>query len=107
MTSDFQNELDELRRQKHAEPRPPQKVQYVHDWEAHLPAGSIWTPGSHGQPGCPICKGMGWLRKELPTYHADFGKLVFCDCVPRETHAKLAEERNSKGYTRQDDRKPR
>ena len=29
---------------------------------------------------CPICGGTGFVRKDLPIDHPDFGKLVVCDC---------------------------
>jgi DNA replication protein DnaC len=33
-----------------------------------------------GDPNCPICEGVGYLRRELPIDHPDFGKLEFCSC---------------------------
>lgn len=38
---------------------------------------------------CPICKGLGYLRLNVPTDHPDFGKLVPCTC----RMAELAEQR--------------
>jgi DNA replication protein DnaC len=38
---------------------------------------------------CPICKGVGYLRADVPVGHPDFGKLVPCTC----RLAKLAEQR--------------
>jgi DNA replication protein DnaC len=29
---------------------------------------------------CPICKGLGYLRADVPVGHPDFGKLVPCTC---------------------------
>lgn len=31
-------------------------------------------------PDCPTCKGMGWLRRNVPLGHPDFGKPVRCQC---------------------------
>ena len=38
---------------------------------------------------CPICKGIGYLRADVPVGHPDFGKLVPCTCRLVE----LAEQR--------------
>ena len=32
------------------------------------------------QAVCPICKGMGYVRADVPVGHPDFGKLVPCTC---------------------------
>lgn len=36
--------------------------------------------GESEEPACPICKGAGFLRVDLPPGHPDFGKLVLCRC---------------------------
>ncbi len=33
---------------------------------------------------CPLCKGRGWLRFDVPYGHADFGRLAPCKCTERE-----------------------
>ncbi|MEI7847150.1 MAG: hypothetical protein WCK35_15230, partial [Chloroflexota bacterium] len=33
-----------------------------------------------GVPGCPICGGLGYLRRDLPLGHPEFGKVSICDC---------------------------
>jgi DNA replication protein DnaC len=33
-----------------------------------------------GDPACPKCHGVGYLRSDLPVGHPDFGKLQVCDC---------------------------
>ncbi|MEJ5202367.1 MAG: ATP-binding protein, partial [Anaerolineales bacterium] len=33
-----------------------------------------------GDPNCPICKGVGFIRQDLPIDHPDFGKLQICTC---------------------------
>lgn len=38
---------------------------------------------------CPICKGAGWIRKDVPVGDPNFGRLFMCDCLRREI-----EERN-------------
>lgn len=33
-----------------------------------------------GDPNCPLCHGMGFLRQDLPLGHPDFGKIRVCEC---------------------------
>ncbi len=33
-----------------------------------------------GDPNCPHCGGLGYLRRELPVGHPDFGRLEICEC---------------------------
>ncbi|MCC6148273.1 MAG: ATP-binding protein [Anaerolineaceae bacterium] len=33
-----------------------------------------------GDPNCPICGGVGFVRQDLPIDHPDFGKLQICAC---------------------------
>ena len=33
-----------------------------------------------GDPDCPYCQGVGYLRSELPVGHPDFGKARICSC---------------------------
>ncbi len=33
-----------------------------------------------GDPNCPHCAGMGYLRSDVPVGHAEFGKLEVCVC---------------------------
>lgn len=55
------------------------------------------TPGGArflaGDPNCPVCGGLGYLRRELPIDHPEFGKLLLCDCrkgdVARRIHQRL------------------
>jgi DNA replication protein DnaC len=37
-----------------------------------------------GDPNCPICGGVGYLRRDLPIDHPDFGKIVPCPCRSKE-----------------------
>ncbi len=47
---------------------------------------------------CPICHGAGFLRREVPVDHPDFGRAVPCECKLRETRqAELADLRGSSG----------
>lgn len=39
------------------------------------------VPGGQSSPElCPICKGLGYLRADVPINHPEFGKLVPCSC---------------------------
>jgi hypothetical protein len=49
---------------------------------AHLPKGSLWTLQSPGDPDCPICMGLGFIKFDVPIDHRYFGKLFYCYCVP-------------------------
>jgi DNA replication protein DnaC len=46
-----------------------------------------------GDPNCPICGGVGYLRQDLPVGHPEFGKLQVCSCrrsqVNRHVHNRL------------------
>jgi DNA replication protein DnaC len=33
---------------------------------------------------CPLCKGRGWLRFDVPFGHPDFGRLTPCECTEKE-----------------------
>jgi DNA replication protein DnaC len=37
-------------------------------------------PGLMGDPNCPLCGGLGYLRRDLALGHPDFGKAIICDC---------------------------
>jgi len=37
-----------------------------------------------GENECPLCKGKGWLRHDVPFGHPDFGKVVPCKCTEKE-----------------------
>lgn len=58
----------------------PDGKQYVEDWHKHIPAWSMWTPGSLGKPDCTSCKGLGVVRVNVSLKHPFFGKLFACEC---------------------------
>jgi DNA replication protein DnaC len=43
------------------------------------------TPAGNGEPVCPICGGLGFIKYDLPTSHVDFGQ--FQPCPNTEWHA--------------------
>ena len=46
------------------------------------------SPGLRSNDVCPICKGAGFLVKDVPFGHPDFGKLYPCQCKIEELRAK-------------------
>jgi DNA replication protein DnaC len=58
--------------------------------EENLPGSSNTEPGRDsdrnrdsytlGDPDCPHCGGLGYLRSEVPVDHPDFGRLQLCPC---------------------------
>jgi DNA replication protein DnaC len=52
-------------------------------------AGPDFLPGMPvndlpGDPNCPYCHGIGYLRKDVPVGHPDFGRLEICSCRDRQ-----------------------
>ena len=37
-----------------------------------------------GDPNCPLCGGIGFVRKDVPVGHPDFGRVDVCDCRRKE-----------------------
>jgi DNA replication protein DnaC len=37
-----------------------------------------------GDPNCPVCHGVGFVRRDVPIDHPDFGKVEICDCRAQE-----------------------
>ena len=47
---------------------------------------------------CPVCGGAGFLRRDVPVDHPDFGRAIPCECKLRETReAEVADLRSSSG----------
>jgi DNA replication protein DnaC len=42
-----------------------------------------------GDPHCPVCGGVGYLRLDLPVGHPDFGKLQLCTCRAGQVNRRL------------------
>jgi DNA replication protein DnaC len=51
-----------------------------------------------GDPDCPFCHGLGYLRQDVPLEHPDFGKVQICSCrqeqVTRQVRQRLFELSN-------------
>ena len=43
-----------------------------------------------GDPKCPICHGIGYIRLDVPVHHPDFGRLFPCPCRLDELQSKRA-----------------
>ncbi len=46
-------------------------------------------PGLPGDPNCPICHGVGYVRRELPVGHPDFGRVSVCECRRKEVAGQV------------------
>ncbi len=56
------------------------------------PEESSPSPGSEsltGDPGCPHCAGLGYLRAEVAVGHPEFGKLQICRCRQPEVDRQV------------------
>jgi len=42
-----------------------------------------------GEPACPICHGLGYLRRDLPVGHPEFGRLQICSCRQPQVIARV------------------
>jgi len=49
--------------------------------------------GLIGDPNCPHCQGLGYLRADVPVGHPDFGKVQVCVCrqgqISKQVHRRL------------------
>ena len=48
-----------------------------------------------GDPDCPLCHGIGYIRLDVPVGHPDFGKLFPCPCRLDELQSKRMTELRS------------
>ncbi len=42
-----------------------------------------------GDPNCPICHGIGYLRQDLPVGHPEFGRVQVCPCRSQEINQEV------------------
>lgn len=65
-----------------------------------MPQDSV--PPTDASEVCPICKGKGYLYRDLPINHPDFGKLVLCECrrgiVKEENRQRLVRLSNLSAF---------
>jgi DNA replication protein DnaC len=59
-----------------------------------LSKSSASAPASDlpGDPNCPLCHGVGYLRRDLPLGHPDFGRIEVCDCRRRDVAFQVREK---------------
>ena len=60
----------------------------------HRPTGAAATSVSAngGPPVCPVCKGAGWLKTDVPFGHPSFGRLFQCECLLGQLEERRAGE---------------
>jgi DNA replication protein DnaC len=51
----------------------------------------ITSSTSLGDPNCPYCGGVGYLRSEVPVGHPNFGRLEICVCRQRDVSQQVRE----------------
>lgn len=56
------------------------------------PGSSTSAEPDPGPPKCPICGGVGWLRRDVPLGHPDFGKAFPCACIAESLADRRAAE---------------
>jgi len=44
-----------------------------------------------GDPNCPICHGLGYVRRDLPIGHPEFGRAIICSCRQAEVQQQVRE----------------
>ncbi len=49
-------------------------------------------PAGPAQETCPLCRGLGYVRRDLPVGHPDFGKLFPCRCRQAELEAQRLQQ---------------
>ncbi len=57
----------------------------------NTPTGNTQTSSiasGAGDPNCKICNGLGYVRKEYPLGHPNFGKLEVCECRKDEINQR-------------------
>jgi DNA replication protein DnaC len=45
-----------------------------------------------GDPNCPHCKGLGYLRVDVPIDHPQFGRLEICSCRQAEVNNRIRQQ---------------
>jgi DNA replication protein DnaC len=59
--------------------------------------------GNLGDPNCPVCGGIGFVRRDLPVGHPEFGQVEICSCrqgeVLRSAHRALIHLSNLEAFT--------
>jgi len=56
---------------------------------ADTSGGEARRPAQAGDPNCPHCGGAGYLRRDLPVNHPEFGRVLPCVCRTDEIQAQF------------------
>jgi len=56
---------------------------------------TISSTSEQGNPDCPVCGGLGFLREDVPVDHPNFGKLFPCQCRLAEMEQRRLERLRS------------
>ena len=55
------------------------------------PSGPIGPRPGRGRPDCPVCGGLGYVRRDLAVDHPDFGRVTPCTCVEEMDRGRQTE----------------
>ncbi|HLJ34141.1 MAG TPA: ATP-binding protein, partial [Ktedonobacteraceae bacterium] len=69
--------------------RPPQPIRLP---DGQVPTASATNTSASRRNVCPICKGAGYLRANVPVGDPNFGKPVACACKEAERREKRRQE---------------
>src|ERR671922_2571256 len=61
--------------------------------ESETDAPETWEPEAPAAD-CPICKGHGFVRKNVPVGHPEFGRAIPCTCRQAEVRDRLRRRSN-------------
>ena len=50
-----------------------------------------------GNQDCPFCMGLGFVKKDVPVEHPDFGKAVPCSCIEPKIKETRRQQMNALG----------
>lgn len=79
------------------------RPQLVANWRDEVPSISRWRPGDVGDPACPTCLGVGYVRMDFPVGHPNFGQLFACECAAEKLAAQKLEKLRSASMLEPDD----
>ncbi len=75
-------------------------LSHMHETLTAVPDSGVVSPASGARPApaaetpedsdCPHCRGLGWLRADVPVGHPDFGKLRPCVCMEPKIRSRQA-----------------
>jgi len=69
-------------------PHPTHPAQQPAHHQADVPNQTTYTAPPSSHDPCPICKGAGYLRADVPYGHPNFGKPIACECKEAERKEK-------------------